>query len=214
MSNSLIRRAYHPPPHTRPCARTPPLKRTPNARRARRTPVPNDVHKLVRHPKCLGTTCLLWYNCKTCRDTTVSNRISSVRPNLDSCVIDPSPETFPEMCVCVCVCVCCVVLCCVVGSRGFPPNASNIIIRAEHPCARTSRNGTHLTCRCAPVDTTATTARAHLRRHLELPVAPTPYYARLRCAIDVARGRDVAHADVTICCPQPHRCPQPFRRHA
>ena len=80
-------------------------------------------------------------------------------------------------CVCVlcvvCCCVCCVlcVVVCVVGSRGFPPNANNIITRAEHPCARTSRNGTRLTCRCAPVDITATTARAHLRRHLDRPDA-------------------------------------------
>ena len=181
LSNSLIRRAYHPPPHTQPCVRTPPLKRTPNARRARRTPVPNDVHKLVRHSKCLGTNCLLWHNCKTwchglCHGVTVC-----VKPDFE-CQTEfgrsrhrsVARKLFGSVCVCV---VCCVLLCvlcvvvCVVGSRGFPPNASNIITRAEHPCARTSRNGTRLTCRCAPVDITATTARAHLRRHLDRPDA-------------------------------------------
>ena len=143
-------------------------------RRARRTPVPNDVHKLVRHSKCLGTNCLLWHNCKTwchglCHGVTVC-----VKPDFECqtefgrlCHRSVARKLFGSVCVC---CVLCVVVC-VVGSRGFPPNANNIITRAEHPCARTSRNGTRLTCRCAPVDITATTARAHLRRHLDRPDA-------------------------------------------
>ena len=92
-------------------------------RRARRTPVPNDVHKLVRHSKCLGTNCLLWHNCKTwchglCHGVTVC-----VKPDFECqtefgrlCHCSVARKLFGHVCVCV---VCCVCLCVLLGPEDF-----------------------------------------------------------------------------------------------